>query len=409
MKKTIISIIIMLFLGIIGWQIFQKIVALENDKGQRLRRNSVRAVAIEAEPVSKTMIKDISSFTGTLYPKSQFKVAPKIQGRIERLLTDIGDKVSNGQLIAILDDDEYLQQVDQARAELEVAKAKLEESRSNLNIAQREFDRVKALREKGIASESDLDGANARFEAGNAMHKVSLAQVAQEEASLKVAQVRLSYTQIHARWEDSADTHRVVGERFADEGSMVSSRDPIVSVLDIDTLIAVIHVIERDYSKIDRGQEAEIINDAYPGRSFTGKVVRIAPILIESSRQARIEIEIPNPKAVLKPGMFVQARIEFARKDNAIVIPLKALTRSNEQTGVFLVDESEQKVRFVSISTGIINEHWVEVLNPVLLGKVATLGMDKLQDGSNIILPGSESNVPSGARTDGRTERKKSR
>jgi RND family efflux transporter MFP subunit len=411
MKKTIVSIIIILFVGIIGWQVYQKIMASESasGSGKRGRRSRVTAVAIEAESVSKIMIRDISSFTGTLYPKSQFNIAPKIQGRIERLMVDISDKVSNGQLIAILDEDEYLQQVDQARAKMEVANAKLEESRSNLNTTKREFDRVKALREKGIASESDLDSATAKFEAGNSMLKVALAQVALEEATLKVAQVRLSYTQIHALWEGGSDTPRVVGERFVDEGAMVSSRDPIVSIIDIDTLIAVIHVIERDYSKIERGQEVEIINDAYPDRSFTGKVVRIAPILVESSRQARIEIEIPNPKAILKPGMFVEANIEFARKDNAVVVPLKALTKSNDQPGIFLVDESEQKARFVSITTGIINEHWVEVLNPALSGKVVTLGMDKLEDGSDIILPESKSNVPSKGRTSGRKAKKKGR
>ena len=411
MKKTIVSIIIILFVGIIGWQVYQKIMASESasGSGKRGRRSRVTAVAIEAESVSKIMIRDISSFTGTLYPKSQFNIAPKIQGRIERLMVDISDKVSNGQLIAILDEDEYLQQVDQARAKMEVANAKLEESRSNLNTTKREFDRVKALREKGIASESDLDSATAKFEAGNSMLKVALAQVALEEATLKVAQVRLSYTQIHALWEGGSDTPRVVGERFVDEGAMVSSRDPIVSIIDIDTLIAVIHVIERDYSKIERGQEVEIINDAYPDRSFTGKVVRIAPILVESSRQARIEIEIPNPKAILKPGMFVEANIEFARKDNAVVVPLKALTKSNDQPGIFLVDESEQKARFVSITTGIINEHWVEILNPALSGKVVTLGMDKLQDGSDIILPESKSNVPSKGRTSGRKAKKKGR
>ena len=252
MKKTIVSIIIILFVGIIGWQVYQKIMASESasGSGKRGRRSRVTAVAIEAESVSKIMIRDISSFTGTLYPKSQFNIAPKIQGRIERLMVDISDKVSNGQLIAILDEDEYLQQVDQARAKMEVANAKLEESRSNLNTTKREFDRVKALREKGIASESDLDSATAKFEAGNSMLKVALAQVALEEATLKVAQVRLSYTQIHALWEGGSDTPRVVGERFVDEGAMVSSRDPIVSIIDIDTLIAVIHVIERDYSKI---------------------------------------------------------------------------------------------------------------------------------------------------------------
>jgi RND family efflux transporter MFP subunit len=393
MKKAIIFIIVIIFLGVIGWQVFQKVVASEKVEGPMPRRYGPRAVAIEAEPVSRTMIRDIGTFTGTLYPESQFNVAPKIQGRIEKLLVDIGDKVTNGQLIAVLDDDEYLQQVDQAKAQLAVAKARLEESRSNVNAAQREYERVKALRGKGIASESDLDGAFSKSEAANSLNKVALAQVAQEEAALKVAQVRLSYTRIHARWEGIAEDQRVVGERFVHVGAMVSARDPIVSILDIDALVAVIHVIERDYSKIERGQKVEISNDAFPGRTFSGKVVRIAPILMESSRQARIEVEVPNHEAVLKPGMFVQARIVFARKDNALVVPIEALTKNRDQTGVYLVDGAEKKVSFVPITAGIISEKWVEVLNPTITGKVVTLGMDKLQDGSDIILPGSESKM----------------
>ena len=87
---------------------------------------------------------------------------------------------------------------------------------------------------------------------------------------------------------------QVVGERYVHEGAMLAANNPIVSIFDIRSVIAAIHVIEEDYSKIRLGLDADVLTDAYPGRSFSGKVVRMAPLLKETSRQARVEIEIPN-------------------------------------------------------------------------------------------------------------------
>ena len=108
-------------------------------------------VAVEVAPVRKTTVRDLHLFTGTLYPGSQFIVAPKVAGRLERLMVNIGDRVKRNQLIAEIDDDEYQQQVDQAKAELDVAKARIEESRSTLDVARRELERVKALRQRDIS------------------------------------------------------------------------------------------------------------------------------------------------------------------------------------------------------------------------------------------------------------------
>jgi RND family efflux transporter MFP subunit len=238
---------------------------------------------------------------------------------------------------------------------------------------------------------SELDESEAAFNACQARLKVSLAQVAQKEAALKAADVRLSYTKVQAFWEDGDDT-RVVGERFVDEGSLLQVNEPIVSILENNPLTAVVYVIERDYQKVKVGQQSIITNDASPGKIFTGNVVRIAPLLKESSRQARVEIEIPNPEQLLKPGMFVRAQIEFARHDNATLIPYAALVKRESKEGIFIADLKNLKALFTPVKTGIINGELVEVIEPEISGFVVTLGNHLLEDGSDITV--SEKNRP---------------
>lgn len=110
-------------------------------------------------------------------------------------------------------------------------------------------------------------------------------------------------------------------------------------------------------------------------------------MLKESSRQARVEIEVPNPEQLLKPGMFVRAKIEFARHDNAMLIPFTALVRREDKEGIFIADLNNLKARFVPVTTGIINGELVEVIEPKISGLVVTLGNHLLEDGSDIILP----------------------
>ena len=343
-------------------------------------------MAVEIKPVEKGSIRDIRDFTGSLYARSQFLVAPKIAGRLKKLFFDIGDKVKQGQLIAVLDDEEYGQQVDQARAELEVARANLKESQDTLELIRREFERTVVLRQKKIASESELDSAESRYKSQESKLKVAMAQVVQKEAALKGAEVRLSYTRIEVP-SNQGDGYRVVGERYVHEGAMLAANNPIVSVLDIRSMIAAIHVIEQDYSKLQVGMAAEVSTDAYPGKTFTGKVVRMAPLLKETSRQARVEIEIPNSEGVLKPGMFVRVSIELSQHDNVTVVPKEALIKREGTPGVYAVDRQEKKARFIPVTTGIINGRQVEILTPALAGDVVTLGQHLLEDGAPVILP----------------------
>jgi len=389
-KKTFVIMILVVILGALSWEVYQKIPSADEENS---RRRGKTAVPVEIKPVLRTTIRDVGLFTGTLYPRSKFIVAPKIAGRLEKLNVDIGDEVKDKEVVAVLEDSEYVQQVDQARAELEVAKANLEETRSSLTNARRELARVKALRQKKIASESELDSAEALFRAQEAKFKVAQAQIAQKQAALKAAQIRLSYTKICVSCE-GADARWVVGEKFVDEGSMLAANSSIVSVLDIGVLTAVVHVIEREYAKVRIGQTASVNTDAYPGKTLTGRIVRLAPQLKETSREARVEIEIENREGLLKPGMFVRVRLEFEKHENATVIPQSALVSREGRQGVFSADVDSMTARFVPLTLGISSGESIEVLSPSLKGPIITLGQHLLEDGSSIVLPGQQTRQP---------------
>ncbi len=385
MKRRVLGVVIIAaVVGLLGWQIYRRATSSSQSYGYG---GKAPPVAVEVVPVEAATVREVGSFTGTLLARSQFVVAPKIAGRLERLHVNIGDNVKRGQLIAELDDEEYVQQVEQARAELEVAKANVAERESALEVARRELERAQILREQKIASESELEEAEAQAKASEAQYKVTLAQVEQKEAALKAAEVRLSYTRIAASWEDGEES-RVVGERFVDEGAMLRGNDPIVSILDIGSLTAVLYVVERDYSKMRVGQKAVVRTDAFPSKEFAGGVLRVAPILKEASRQARVEVEVANAERVLKPGMFVRAQIEFARHEGVRVIPLSALTRRNGEEGVFAADLEKRTARFVPVGLGIVDGELAEVTEPELEGYVVVLGQHLLENGGAITVPG---------------------
>ncbi len=343
-------------------------------------------VAVEIAKVSRSDIRDIGNFSGTLSPRSSFTVAPKVAGRLKRLTVDIGDVVRSGQVIAELDDEEYVQDVLQARADLAVAEAQEVQRKSALELATRELQRMQTLRDKDFVSESDMDQAQSEYNAAYANHQVAIAQLGKSKSELKTAEVRQSYTRIKVSWDDGLAT-RVVGERYVDEGAMLTVNSAIVSILDNSVMTAEIDVIERDYPKIQLNQPAAINTDAFPGEDFVGKINRIAPMLQESSRQAKVEIDVPNPNGELKPGMFARVQIEFRTHSDAIVIPTSAIARRNEREGVFIIDRDTMTAKFTEIQTGIRQDDRIEILSPEIKGEIVTLGHHLLEDGGAIRLP----------------------
>ena len=383
-KARPFTIVAALFLVFLVWQIIARLPGGGQQGGPR-----GAAVAVEIAAVERGGIRDIGTFSGTLIPKSYFTIVPKISGRIKELLVDIGDRLTRGQLVAVLEDEEYQQQVIQAGADLGVAQANLDEARSAKEMAQKEFDRAKALHAKGILSDAEIEAAQSAFSTRDARYKVTVAQIANQQAALETAKVRLSYTRIRAAWETGGDV-RYVGERFVNPGAMLSSNTAILSVIELHPITAVIHVTEKDYFRLKTEQPVVITSSAFAGREFQGRVSRVAPLLKETSREARVEIGVDNADGTLKPGMFVNARIEFANKTGATIVPTSALVNRGALQGLFLADLEAKKAVFQPATVGIVEGDRAEIIEPAqLVGYVVTLGHHLLENGTALILPES--------------------
>ena len=354
--------------------------------GSPSRDASPQAAPVEVAPIERGPMELRRIFSGALEAPAQFDVAPKVSGRVERLAANLSDTVSRGQLVAELDNDEYVQAVAQARAELAVAKANLAEAVSALEIAGRELERITRLRERGVASEANLDTAQANRLAKEAQLEVARAQVTRAEAALETARIRLGYTRITADWS-GGDDQRVVAERFVDEGETVAANAPLLRIVELDPLTGVIFVAEKDYGRLQPGLEVSLATDAYPGEAFGGRIARIAPVFREATRQARVELTVDNPDHRLKPGMFIRATVVLEHVADAVIVPEAALAARNDRTGLFVVSADGRSVVWREVRVGIREGSRVQVLGEGIAGRVVTLGQQLVDDGSTIIIP----------------------
>ena len=347
------------------------------------QKTGSKPAPIEVASIQQGSLSLLRTFSGTIEPQAQFTIAPKISGRIRQLHADVSDQVVLGQLVVEMEDAEFKQEVIEAEAQLSVAEANHVEAVSRLEISQRELNRTKTLYDRGIASESDFDVAQASFLTSQAAVKVAAANLKREQAMLRAARIRLGYTQVQAEWQ-KGDNERTVAERFFDEGNTVAANTPILSIVEINPVIAVIQVTEKDYPLIKLGQQAMVKTDAFPGRNFPGIVSRIAPIFRETSRQARMELEVANPDYLLKPGMFARCTLELQREEDAVSVPQIAIARRNNETGIFKVADDGTSVSWVPVKLGFKSGEYIQLLEPRLSGKVVTLGQQFIKDGSKV-------------------------
>jgi RND family efflux transporter MFP subunit len=172
-----------------------------------------------------------------------------------------------------------------------------------------------------------------------------------------------------------------------DEGETISANTPLLRIVEIDRMIAAITVTERDYAYLHTGQEATLVTDTYPGMVFRGKIKRIAPVFRETTRQARVEIEVPNPERLLKPGMFMRATLILDRIEETAWIPESALTRRENTDGVFVLSPDGESVRWAEVTTGLRDGEKVELFGVEAGSHVVILGQHLLDDGSKVTLP----------------------
>ncbi len=302
-------------------------------------------VPVEVSTPTRGDILAVYSGTAPIEALAEADVIAKVSGEVRSILAEEGDTVKKGQILARLDGD--------------MLKLELSESEANLRKLQRDYERNVDLKDKGLISTGDFDKIKYEMEA--------------LEASFNLASLELDYTQIRA------PIAGVISERFAKIGNTISAGAAMFRVTSLDPLVAYLHVPEREYRHIAKGQPVAIEIDALQGQRLLAAVTRISPIVDPETGTFKITIEIVDEDRRIKPGMFGRIGIVYDTHENALQIPRSAILEDSGTASVFVVEDNKAVRR--AIQTGYGQSGMVEVIDGLFDDdRVITIGQNGLKE-----------------------------
>ena len=386
----ITAILFLLAGGILAWMLLGP--GDDAASSGRPGAGETRPVAVTTARVETRDLVERRRFSGSIEGADRIEITPRVGGRVAEVFVNLGDRVEPGAPLLQLDTEEFEQEVAQAAAELGVAEASLAEALASRDAARRELQRTRELRDQGIASRSELEAAETELALAQTRVALAESQIRQRRSALRTREIQLGYTRVVA---DAPGSTRWVAERHVDPGAVISANAPALALVGLQPARAILAVTEADYGRLSTGQEASVRTAAHPGESFAGHIARIAPEFRPGSRQARIEVEIPNEGEQLRPGMFVEAAVALGQHEGARAIPRDAIIQREAGPTLFSVDRSGERpqARRHQAVTGIRDGDWIELLQPDLPPgtEVVTLGQHLLADGTPLRLTGPPS------------------
>ena len=302
-----------------------------------------------------------------LRPLVQADVGSKTLGYLDAVLVDRGDRVTRGQLLALVRPSDLPDQ-------LAAARSTLAQAQSSTALARTNFERAKQLAPEAVVSQQELQQAQSQFATAEAAQQAAQAQIA-------AVAVRLGETRI------ASPLTGVVVQRRLDPGTLVGppGGGAIVTVARVDTLRVFITVNERELGGVAVGRDAHVEVDALPGRTFTGKVVRLAPMLDPATRTLDAEVQLDNRAGELYPGMYGRGAIVVETHPHMPVVPVAAVVLSNKQAFAFAVDPGGDIVHRRALTLGVDGGDWFEVKAGLRAGdEVVVGGSESLADGMKI-------------------------
>jgi len=339
------------------------------------------SMTVETAKAARAAIAEELTVVGNLIGLVTVDVAPKVAGRLQSVDVRLGDRVARGQLLARIENNEITQQVRQAEASFEVARATIRQREADLDLARTSVERSRNLFGRQLLPQQTLDDAEARFQAATAQLDLARAQFEQSNARLEELRINLANTRI------VSPVDGFVGARNLDPGASASPNQPVVSVVDISIVRLVANLVEKDLRRVAGGTPARVDVDAFPGESFRGRVARVAPVLDPQTRTAQMEVEIPNPSYRLKPGMYARVALEVGRRDGALVVPRAALVDLGGRRGVFVPEKD--RALFHVVQVGLEDETRAEIVQGLEEdATVVTTGAAALRDGDPIAIAG---------------------
>jgi RND family efflux transporter MFP subunit len=345
--------------------------------------NELPTVLVEVDaPIVEDAVR-VLSLNGEIRADRHVTLISQVSGRLISRPVEMGDEVSKGQVIAIVDYAQLDLSVRQARAAFSSA----EEQSANLTS---ELERLERLYAAGGASQQQLDQVRTQ-------ERAAREGVNQARAALEQAQIMRREAEIRAPFSG------MIGPVMVNVGDMIAPQVPIAVVVDTENLIGAVRVPERDLGLVSVGQPVTVKVAAFPDREFAGEVLRISPIIDAATRMVDVEVKIHNRDKLLKSGMFATLNIEIGRHPNTMMVPSNAVLRESRiaalSTGsdfervyyVYVVEDGHAVRRNVEI--GYTTGENIEIVSGITPNDtLVTTGHHLLQDGQPVSIVSTEAN-----------------
>ncbi len=358
-----------------------------NDKDPRV--NAAATPSATVVEVKRGTITHTLNLAGQFQPYQVIDVHAKVSGYIRHIYVDIGDKVHQGQILAVLEVPELDAQLkgtvsEVARSKDEITRAEHEVARaeSEHSALHNDYKRLKqaAASQPGLIAQQELDDAESKDLASEERidaAKASLAAAKQQSASAGADNERVGdladYTRV------TAPIDGVIIWRYADTGALIqagTSSDtqslPVVKLSQSSLLRLRLPVPEDAVEYIHEGAEVTVHVDAIH-RSLVGKIVRFTRDLSLATRTMQTEIDVENKNLSLTPGMYANTTLELERHDNVLTIPVQSLIRNGNQSSVLVVDSSHH-VQPRNVVVGLQGSNLVEVKSGLAEGEMVITG-----------------------------------
>ncbi len=378
-QHPIVTLGVIIFFAVTALVVFRLSSGAKSD----VRKTRVITVAT-ATPLKQDL--DIRlTYTADIIPNQAVNLFSRVDGYIGKIYVDKGDLVKANQLLVEIDHTDYQHAVNQAKANLAAARARVAQQDASVRNATLTLHRMKALIKDQFVSQQDLDNAQVSYDAAMAALDSLRAQVQQMEVAQAQAETNLAYSYIRAPFAG------YVAERNLDLGAYVSGATAgtsttsrgILTLHEIQTVRILIEVVEKDVPLIQVGQKADVRAEAYPERIFEGTVTRIVQALNRATRTMTVEVDLPNKDHVLKGGMFARVEVLVGSHRDAIQIPIDAVSRLEDAQYVYIVREG--KAQRMPVEIGVREDNRVEITKGLDGSEqVIVSGKDLVHDGTAV-------------------------
>jgi HlyD family secretion protein len=279
----------------------------------------------QTEPVQKRHIVGRVTATGTLLATVTVQVGTQVTGRIQKLLVDYNSEVKKGQLVAKIDPLLYEAALDNAKADYLQAQAQVASAKATAELNKKLYARELALQKDNLASQQDVETAETNANVSEANVNVAKANLAQQEAQLHTAQANLMYTDIISPINGTVISRSVdLGQTVA---ASLSAPTLFTIAEDLHKMQVNTNISEGDVGRLEVGMDASFTVDAFPGRTFKGKIsqIRNAATTLQNVVTYDAVIDVVNDDLKLRPGMTANTTVVYAEKEDAMSVANTAL------------------------------------------------------------------------------------